>query len=169
MKLRVAIFAALVAGILVPREAGAQHTDSLTRELGARMRAEFALWSAGDIDAIVSRGESVAGFGYRSRAARGVPGSPRSWTPEVLKPFFDSLEYYNLELNTLYAEAHGDVIIAWGFFTEDFKRRGHDAERYLIRFTDTLLRKEDGTLASILNHRDIQPFGDDGRYLPRPR
>ena len=49
---------------------------------------------------------------------------------------------------------------------EDFQHEGRPPERLRVRFTDTLRGGEDGEWKSLLGHRDIQHFGEDGRYLP---
>ena len=81
--------------------------------------------------------------------------------------FFASLEYYDLELEEMHTAVYEDVVVAWGFHTEEFQHRGRDPESYRVRFSMTMLREDDGSLRTILSHRDIQPFGEQGRYVPR--
>lgn len=168
MRGRIGCLAALVASVTVSVAVAAQ-TDSLVAELESLYRTELAEWSSKDIDAITSRGNALAGFGYRLEARRGVPGGLTKWSPDFLTTFFNSLEYYHANLKELHAEAYGDVVVAWGFLSEDFKHRGRRPERYTVRFSETLRRGADGTLLTILSHRDIQPFDESGRYIPRYR
>jgi hypothetical protein len=56
--------------------------------------------------------------------------------------------------------------VAWGFHTEDFKQRGKPPEVHRVRFSFTAIAGEDGQLRQVLSHRDIQPFDDQGRYIP---
>ena len=90
-----------------------------------------------------------------------MPGSR-----EVVSRFFESLEYYSATLNEMHTAAYGDVVVAWGFFTEDFKHHGCEPEIYQIRFSSTWIEGDDGELLKILNHRDIQTFESEGRYIP---
>jgi hypothetical protein len=168
MRPRVVHFLAILVGLTVAIPVDAQ-TESLVEQLEARMQADLDLWSEGDVDALTTQGGSIAGFGYRTRDPRGADGSPTSWSRENLTQFFNSLEYYDLELNELHAEEYGDVVVTWGFFTEDFQHIGRAPERYIVRFSSTMIRRDDGTLTTVLNHRDIQPFDERGIYTPRFR
>ena len=70
-------------------------------------------------------------------------------------------------LDEFHTATYGDVVVAWGFFTEDFKHHGRDPEVVKVRFSSTMMRGDDGRLKMIPAHRDIQPFGADGRYIQR--
>ena len=151
-------------GTFVPPLEG--QVEPLAAEVEARLRASFAAWSAGDIETITSGTGSATGFGFRSVAPRGAEDPAAGWSREVLSRFFGSIEYYNARLDEIHSAVHGDVVVAWGFFTEDFKHRGRDPEVYRIRFSGTWIRGQDGQLRSVLNHRDIQAFDTQGRYVP---
>ena len=157
------LFTVVILGV-VDIPAGAQSST-----LGAQAEADFvaslAAWGAGDVEVIASSGGSAAGFGFRSIAARGAEAPEAGWNPELLKSFFDSLEYYELSSDEIHTAVHGDVVVAWGFFTESFRHRGGEPEVVRVRFSSTMMRGDDGRLRTILAHRDIQPFGADGRYI----
>jgi hypothetical protein len=140
---------------------------AVAAEVEASYRAALAAWAAADVDAITSGGGSAAGFGFRSLAPRGVDDPEAPYARALLQAFFASFEYYNLELEEIHTAVYDHAVVSWGFHTEDFKHRGREPERYRVRFSMTLLREDDGRLRGVLSHRDIQPFGDEGRYVPR--
>jgi hypothetical protein len=146
--------------------------DQLSSEVAAAMQAGLDEWNAGDIDALVSgnpTGSPAGGFGYRSMAPRGIQDPVAGQLRSALTQFFDSVEYYRATVEEVHAREYENVVVAWGFFTEDFKHHGRNSELYRIRFSTTLLRDDAGQLRTIMSHRDIQPFDERGGYLPRPR
>ena len=142
--------------------------DALRAEGEARFRTSLAAWSAGDIEAILS-GSTRLGFGYRRLAPRGTSESDVEWSRDQLIRFFESLEYYRARVDEIHTAVHGDVVVVWGLFTEDFKHRGRDPEVYRVRFSSAMFREEGNQLRTVLNHRDIQTFDKRGRYLPQYR
>jgi hypothetical protein len=139
----------------------------LAQEAEAFIRAGYAAWNEGDLEAISSRSRSRAGFGFRNVAARGTQDPEAGPSPGVLRSFFDSFEYFNVSIDEIHTAVYGDVVVAWGFHTEDFKHRGMDPEVVKVRFSSTVIRGENGQLRTILGHRDIQPFDAEGRYIPQ--
>ncbi len=154
--------------ILLPASTAGQ-VESLEAEAEALIRAAYAAWDAGNVDAIVDGAEGLtAGFGFRTLAPRGTQELPAAALKAGLQAFFDSLEYYDLAIDEIHLAQHDDVVVAWGFHTEDFQHRGSEPERVRVRFTATLKQTADGELRTILTHRDIQAFGDNDRYISRP-
>ena len=77
--------------------------------------------------------------------------------------FFARVEYYRTDLTDLHTLVDGEVGLAWGTWDEIFKPTNGPPEKAHVRFTETY--KRDGTTwRSVLYHRDIEPFGADGRY-----
>ena len=81
------------------------------------------------------------------------------------RTFLASVEYYRVTAYEVHTAVDGDLGLAWGFFTEEFHVRGRVPEKVGVRFT-TALKREAGTWRQLLFHRDAQPFGDDGSYIP---
>jgi hypothetical protein len=150
---------------LLATEGNAQ-VDPLATQAEEYYRRALAAWADADIDAIASRQGARVGFGFRGLAPRGVDDSSAGFQVALLHKFFDSMEYYNLRLDEIHTAVHGNVVVAWGFHTEDFKQRGKPPEVHRVRFSFTAIAGEDGQLRQVLSHRDIQPFDDQGRYIP---
>jgi hypothetical protein len=74
------------------------------------------------------------------------------------------MDYYRVELNDLQTKVDGNIGLAWGFYTEHFKRKGHAPEEIRIRFTRAL-RFDQGNWQTLLHHADIQQFDEKGNYL----
>jgi hypothetical protein len=106
------------------------------------------------------------GFGYRELKSRSaeIPASTRLGN---LKVFFASFEYYRITLNEVQTDVDGDIGLAWGFYTEEFKRKAQNPEKVRVRFSITF-KYQQGRWRTLLYHRDIQQFDDQGRYLPSP-
>ncbi len=132
--------------------------------LEADIRAGLAAWSSADISTIAAGASFARGFGFRTRAARTRESLPPESVPRILTAFFDNMDYYRITLDELHVELDGDVGLAWGFFTEDFKQRNQGPEVIRVRFTDTQ-RWDGNAWRPLLAHRDIQHFGDDDRYI----
>ena len=74
------------------------------------------------------------------------------------------MDRYSIELDELNTQIDGDIVLAWGFFVENYQVTGQPPERARVRFTAVSRITEDG-LRPLIFHRDIQPFDDAGRYL----
>lgn len=98
-----------------------------------------------------------------TRAARSA--IPKSAGIEKLRSFLASLEYDRPTLDELHTAVDGDIGLAWGSYTEDFKVRGRAPEKVRARFTLTLKHDTSGW-RPLLYHRDIQPFDEKGGYIP---
>jgi hypothetical protein len=73
------------------------------------------------------------------------------------------MEYFrhiDMDVNTW---SEGDLGLAWGFITEEFKHKGLSPEKVRVRFTSTY-RQEDGKWRLIMLHNEIQPFNENGLY-----
>jgi hypothetical protein len=84
-----------------------------------------------------------------------------------LKVFFAGFEYYRVTFNEVQTDVDGNIGLAWGFYAEEFKRKAQDLEKVRVRFTITF-KYQKGRWRTLLYHRDIQQFDDQGRYLPSP-
>lgn len=155
-----------LAGGSLPTSATAQESD-LAAAMEEAYRLGLEAWANADIDLIASGQGSAVGFGFRTLAPRGVDDATAGYPRPLLEAFFASMDYYNLRLDEIHTSVHGNVGVAWGFHTEEFRHRGRESEAYRVRFSFTVIRGEDGALTQLISHRDIQPFGDDGRYIPR--
>jgi ketosteroid isomerase-like protein len=131
-----------------------------------RVRAEFAAWNTQDTTAIVEMGLGGTGFGYRTRAGRGVPGTKAAAMAGV-RAFFAAVEYFRVSLDELHASVEGDIGIARGFYTEEFQMRGRAPEVVRARFSVAMRRAGD-EWRTLLYHRDAQPFDEQGWYIPAP-
>ena len=127
------------------------------------VRAIIAAYTAHDPETITRLDPAAPGFGFRTLQAR---PADRPYM-DALKTFLANQEYYRIELNDLHTEVDGDVGLAWGFWTEDFKGKGQSPERVRVRFTFTF--KHDGQgWRTLLYHRDAQRFDERGAYLRNP-
>ena len=137
-------------------------------EVRARMEREFAAWDRGDVETIAANRYGFApGYGLRTQVPRGTDSR---YSDAVLlarvQKFHASMEYYNVQAETIEVAVHGDTGVAWGVYTEDFQVKGRPAERLRVRYTQTFRKTDDGELVTILAHRDVQNFDADGRYIP---
>ena len=160
----------LLASILLALGVGAPSTSAQDRPLKsdaeAYIRTLYEAWDSGDQKTIVQIADIPVGFGFRTLAPRGTtPVSRQDWVQRVSR-FFESMEYYHLTLDEFHSAVHDDVVVAWGFHTEDFKVRGKSPEKVRVRFSVTIKKSQDGW-DTLLVHRDIQRFDAEGRYIPR--
>lgn len=126
------------------------------------VRAMFSAWAAGDLVKACALDPGAVGFGFRARAARSAMS--KSECVENVRSFLASLEYDRPTLDELHTAVDGDIGLAWGFYTEEFKARGREPEGVRARFTWTLKHETSGW-RGLLYHRDIQPFDEKGRYI----
>ena len=126
----------------------------------AWVREWTSAYTAHDVDAVVRLDPPAPGFGYRDLQIRPA-GRP---VREGLKAFFASMDYYGIELNEVHTSVDGDVGLARGFFTENFREKGRTPEKVLVRFTQTLKFGPDGWRTRLF-HRDVQAFDQKGKYL----
>lgn len=151
--------------LLVVTSCSSSHTQTPAREsLEQHVRNLYAAWSARDRTEVARLDPSAPGFGYRVRDARALR-SPLEYD-ESLKTFFATLDNYRLSIDELQTDMIGGIGLAWGVYTEEFQVKGRPPEKVRVRFTMTF-KYEDSSWRTLLYHRDIQPFGDDGRYIPQ--
>lgn len=127
------------------------------------MKAWYAAWASKDPDTVARIEPPANGFGFRALAPRSL-ATPRAENLERIRNFFVSMEYFRIELNELHTAVDGDVGLAWGFHTEDFKIKGQAPEKVRVRFSVTL-KRERNSWRTLFYHRDIQPFDERGRYI----
>lgn len=141
----------------------AAHLES---EFASLVRARYAAWSAGDRKAITEASDGFTiGFGFRTREARGSDPIPKAAIRRAVDGLLDSMVYYRTDVEELHTRAFGNVVVAWGFHTEDFQVRGRAPERIRVRFSTTAIKTADGW-RELIGHRDAQPFDERGIYLP---
>jgi ketosteroid isomerase-like protein len=162
---RVVFIAAAISVLSTSTETAFAQT--LTRAmLESHLKAWIAAYDAHDAEAVARLDPPANGYGFRDLPYRSSE-RPLSTYIDGLKTFFGSMEYYRMELNELHADVDGNIGLAWGFFTEDFKEKGRPPEKVRVRFTTTV--KYDGnSWRTLLYHRDVQEFDAQARYLRRP-
>lgn len=112
-------------------------------ESGQAMRDEVRhVWS--------ELGSGGVGYGFRTFQAR--VGGPDS---------IPSMEYWRVHLDELHTSVVGNIGLAWGIHTEEFKEAGQPPGRVRVRFTNTL-RWNGQQWENLLYHRDAQVFADGG-------
>ncbi|MBI4906615.1 MAG: nuclear transport factor 2 family protein [Acidobacteria bacterium] len=124
------------------------------------MKAWFAAWASLNPEAIVKVDPPANGFGFRSPAVRSA-GTPMPEYSKKIKSFLGLMDYFRIELNELHTAVEGDVGLAWGFHTEDYKLKGQAPRKVRVRFTVTLKYERNGW-RTLLYHRDIQQFDERG-------
>jgi len=168
MSIRMGVLAVslgVIAGALA--DSATAQEASLATAMEESYRLGLEAWANADVERIAAGEGSAVGFGFRTLEPRGVGDATAAFPRPLLQAFFNSMEYYRLRLDEIHTLVHGNVGVAWGFHTEEFQRRGMEPESYRVRFSFTVVREEDGTLRYLMSHRDIQPFDDSGRYIPR--
>lgn len=109
-------------------------------------------------------GRGGTGYGFRTfQIRRDTAASDSSQTPPAL---LASMEYWRVTLDDLQTSVVGDIGLAWGVYTEEFKAQGQPPESVRVRFTNTL-RWNGERWENLLYHRDAQLFGKNGGYLVR--
>jgi ketosteroid isomerase-like protein len=138
--------------------------QTLTRTMVEKHVQDIAAaYTAHDAQAVARLDPAAPGYGFRTLQPR------RSDRPyiDALNSFFANQDYYRIELNELNSEIDGDIAVAWGFWTEDFKEKNRSPEKVRVRITYTL--KYDGKeWRTLLFHRDAQTFDEKGGYLRAP-
>jgi ketosteroid isomerase-like protein len=159
----IAILSGAVFALLLVVALPASAQSSQKGEVEAYVREWYEAWASGDVDRIARVDVLGPGFGVRTFDARPV-GSPEFYK-RLVESFLSEMEYYKIWLDKIETAVDGDIGLAWGVHTEEFRVRGRSPEKIRVRFTMTLQRGPAGW-RPILVHRDAQPFGSDGRYLP---
>ncbi|GAB4325324.1 MAG: hypothetical protein Kow0010_07710 [Dehalococcoidia bacterium] len=137
---------------------------TITREEVAQAARDWAdAFNSRDLDRLWGMECDAVGFGYRSRDARPMARLGREGHRAANEGFFHAVDHYRLEFDTLETDVAGDLGFAWGWYTEEFQHKGQPPERARVRFSQ-VMQKEGAGWKVLLFHRDIQPFGDDGRY-----
>jgi hypothetical protein len=159
MPSRLALFATVI--LMFPQTLNAQ---SYEEELRARSAMAVEAWNTQDVAAISTAGFTV-GFGFRTYAPRSGEALPPAAATQLLERFFDSLDYYRIIPDETNIVIDGDIALVWGYHIEEFKHKGLQEERVRVRSSSTLKRVGDGQWKTLLSHRDIQPFDENGRYI----
>jgi ketosteroid isomerase-like protein len=152
------------------RGSRAQGQSPTREDVAEEVRRRYTAFNSGpdapaNLDAILRvYPDEAIGFGYRTAAVRDLAARGADGHRRAIKQFLDSMEYYHLKFQELHTSVEGDIGLAWGVFVEDFKTKNRPPETAHVRFTLTL-KKERGRWSSLLMHRDIQPFDEQGRYL----
>lgn len=160
--MRIVFIAACLLGAASCSPSHAQTPAS--ESLEQHVRGLYAAWASSDRAEVARLDPSAPGFGFRVRNARAVR-TPQDYD-ESLKTFFATLNNYRLTVDELQTDVIGDIGLAWGVHTEEFEFKGRPPEKVLVRFTMTF-KYVDSSWRTLLYHRGIQPFGDDGRYIPQ--
>ena len=154
----------LAALLSVPTIATAQTPTPAMLE--NHIKAWVAAYTAHDAEGVARLDPPANGFGFRDLPFR-ASSRPMATYVDGLRTFFAGMDYYRIELNEVHAEVDGNIGLAWGYLTEDFKEKGRNPEKVRARFTTTLKYVGKGW-RTMLYHRDIQEFDGQGRYLRRP-
>ncbi len=157
---KLALFATVI--VLLPQ---ALHAQSYEEEVRARYVESLEAWNRQDIEAISSADGFNVGFGFRSYEPRSGESLPPNATVQRLKGFYDSLDYFRIIPEDPNIFIDGEIALVWGYHVEEFKHKGLKPERVRVRSSSTLKRDGDGNWRALLSHRDIQKFGDNGRYI----
>ena len=137
---------------------------SITKEEVAEVvRGYMAAYDNHDIQTIVAMGAREVGFGYRMIGWRDWAALGKRTRFAENEQVFGQMDYYHLNLEDLQTSVAGDIGLAWGVFIEDFQVKGRPPERARVRFSNALSKGARGW-QSLLFHRDIQPFDEEGCY-----
>lgn len=134
------------------------------KEIAEIWKNEKLAWDSMDSEVILKARQGSRGFGFRNIAWREYPPETEGKMKQAIEQYFSNMEYFrhvNMDVNTW---SEGDLGLAWGFFTEEFKHKGQSPEKVRVRFSSTY-RREKGKWRLIMSHNDIQPFDEEGFYL----
>lgn len=109
-------------------------------------------------------GRGGVGYGFRTFEPR-VDSASAGLDPTA-QALVANMEYWRVTLDELHTSAVGDIGLAWGVYTEEFKAKGEPPETVRVRFTNTL-RWDGQGWKNLLYHRDAQAFGEDAGYRVR--
>ena len=162
MKRSTALVAVALLGSAISADAGFATAASVPtpQTVEAWVRAWVAAWTAHDAAELLRLDPPAPGFGYRDLQ----PRSGDRPLGDALRTFFAGMDYYRIDLNEIHTAVDGETGLAGGFLTEDFKEKGRAPEKLRVRFTQTLKYKPNGW-RTLLFHRDVQPFDQQGKYL----
>lgn len=155
----------LTLGLFSPAAASAQTVTAASLERWIRSGYEFS-WESGqpmgdEVRQVWSQlGWGGVGYGFRTIEARAASPADQGLAA--------SMEYWRVTLDELHTSVAGDIGLAWGVHTEEFKRKGQPPETVRVRFTNTL-RWNGQEWENLLYHRDAQAFDAEGRYIRAPR
>ncbi len=130
----------------------------------AQIREWIAAYDSNDVARVLKADPRADGFGWRAVGVRSSK-TPESERAQTLRKFFGGMDYYHVIPGELHTEVDGNIGLAWGFFTEDFRQKGRNPEKLRVRFTTTL-KYDNGEWRTLLYHRDIQNFDGRGNYIP---
>lgn len=132
-------------------------------EVAQAVRDWIGAFNRRDLAACVIDAEGV-GYGYRTIGARDMSSLGIEGNTRLLGDFFARCDSFRTTLEQVETAVTGeDLGLAWGVFVEDFQEKGRPPERARVRFSQVMRKTADGWKI-LLFHRDIQPFGEDGRY-----
>lgn len=122
---------AAVFCILLVDHSGGATAQSLTREMvESRIKEVISAYDSNDVERIVKVDPGANGFGFRELNAR--PADTVSWS-NGLKAFLTRADYYRMHLDEVHTNVDGNVGLAWGFYTEDFRLKGRSPEKLRVR------------------------------------
>lgn len=153
------------AGEAQREKAGEKLTSSL--EQWIRSGFEFS-WQSGqpmrdEVRQVWSQlGRGGTGYGFRTFEARG--DTAKSNSTQTSQVLLKSMESWRVTLDELHTSVVGEIGLAWGVYTEEFKVKGQSPETVRVRFTNTL-RWDGQGWENLLYHRDAQLFEENGSYL----
>jgi hypothetical protein len=119
-----------------------------------------------DVDTFLA-GCNTRGFGYRTMGLRTANDPPQRSLKQIIEEWLETMKYFKVELKEFDVVIDGNIGLVWGYFVEDFQGVGKKPERNLVRFSETLRRTEGGHWETLISHRDIQPFDENGQYIPK--
>ena len=161
----------LLAGL--PMHNPAQIKPLTKEDVEREIRTKWSAFDSRDIDVLLLDAPDGVNFGWRLAPARTGewPVDPKEKAAhgmdayrQVIRHFYDSVEYYHVNFEELSTSVEGDIGLGWGVYVEDFKLKGQPAERAHARFT-MVLKKEGERWRVLMRHSDIEPFDENGRYL----
>jgi hypothetical protein len=143
-----------------------ESTISLEQELRSFYTNRMDALNNRDVDTFLV-GFNTRGFGYRTMGPRTASDLPqRSWK-QIIEEWLETMKYFKAELKESDVVIDGNIGLIWGYFVEDFQEVGKKPERNLVRFSETCRRTEGGHWETLISHRDIQPFDENGQYIPK--
>ena len=162
----IVLLCCFAVGCLQRGEVESESNASLEQDLRSFYTNQMDALNNRDVDTFLV-GFNRRGFGYRTMAPRTANDIPQSSMKQVIEEWFETMKYIKVELKDFDVVIDGNIGLIWGYYVEDFQEVGKKPERNLVRFSETRRRTEGGHWETMISHKDIQPFDENGQYIPK--
>ncbi len=101
------------------------------------------------------------GWARDSRGFRDIRAIGEDAYLQAVEQAMGGLESYRAEIEEIHTAVEGEVGMAWGVLSEEYKEKGRRPWRRRSRFSHVMVREE-ADWRMLLFHRDVQPSPEAG-------